>query len=60
MPDELTRSINSTAQRIADAINESKLHPSVILLILQNTTNEVRRVLEALPKQEETNAVNQS
>ena len=55
MNDEITQAINTTSKRIADAINESKLHPSVILLILQNTTNEVVRVLQ---KQEENDANN--
>ena len=56
MIDEITKSINETSQRIADAINESNLHPSIVLLILQNTANEVTRLLESLPKQEENNA----
>lgn len=60
MNDEISVAINKTATRIAEAINESNLHPSVILLILQNTTNEVTRVLESFHKQEETNADGQS
>lgn len=57
---DLQQAINETSQRIADAINDSNLHPSIVLLILQNTTNEVTRVLEAIPKQEENNADGQS
>lgn len=56
MNDDITKAINTTSTRIAEAINESKLHPSIILLILQNTANEVTRLLESLPKQEENNA----
>lgn len=60
MNNDITKLINTTSKRIADAINESNLHPSVILLILQNTTNEVVRVLESMPKQEETDANNKT
>lgn len=60
MADDITKAINETSKLIADAINKSNLHPSIILLILQNTTNEVTRILELLQKQEGNDAINQT
>ena len=60
MADDITKAINETSKLIADAINKSNLHPSIILLILQNTTNEVTRIIELLQKQEGNDAINQT
>ena len=39
--DDITKEIDGLTNKIIASINESHLHPSVILLIMQNVTNQI-------------------